>query len=94
MKEAIISAIESLVATDSSVSDEDRHNILAICRNGFSRRDLIRRDEVLELFGVSASTLMSYLGSGKIKEVRQSPRKIRFIRQQVLCFLYHGETAV
>jgi hypothetical protein len=78
MKEAIISAIESLVATDSSVSDEDRHNILAICRNGFSRRDLIRRDEVLELLGVSAPTLMSYL----------------FIRQQVLCFLYHGETAV
>jgi len=95
MKTEIISAIESLMATDPTVSDDDRQKISAICRNKvrYSHRDLISRAEALELLQISVPTLLKFIRAKKITEVRMSDRKRRFIRQEILDFLCHGESA-
>jgi len=93
MKKENIIAISALLAADPTVTDEHHQQILEICKNKktYTRRDLISRAEVFELLQISGPTLLKYIRAGKITEVRMSPRKIRFIRQQVMDFLCHGE---
>ncbi|MDD3948456.1 MAG: hypothetical protein PHT43_03210 [Anaerolineaceae bacterium] len=95
MREENIAAIAALLATDATVTDDDRKSILAICNHKarYSHRDLISRAEALELLQISGPTLLKFIRAKKITEVRMSDRKRRFIRQEILDFLCHGESA-
>ena len=82
------------MAADPSCTAAEKRFIVDFCSGKFASaqpQTLIRRREVLQLLGVSEPTLRKYVRDGWIKEIRQSARKIRFAREQVLDFLHHGQ---
>jgi excisionase family DNA binding protein len=82
-KKTLLMAILSLIQGSDLPASEKKHLIEAITDKPKPKRKLIKRREVLARLGVSAPTLLAMIRRGQLKEIRLSPRKIRFIESEV-----------
>ena len=77
----LFTAIRSLVE-GSGLPVEEKNRLMAAISSK-PKRKLIQRREVLARVGVSGPTLLAMIRRGQIREVRLSPRKIRFVEAEV-----------
>lgn len=77
----LLLTIKSLVE-GSGLPVEEKNRLMAAISSK-PKRKLIQRREVLARLGVSGPTLLAMIRRGQIREVRLSPRKIRFVEAEV-----------
>ena len=94
MHKSILSAILTMVASDSSATASEKKLIEDLCsgRACPKHKTLIPRKEVLKLLGVSAPTLRKYIKNRYLTEIKLSSRKSRFDYDEVLLFAEQGPT--
>lgn len=90
MLEKVYTAVKAIVDANSGIDDTDRKRILDACKNEFIRRKLITRKEALEILEVSPPTFLKFIREKKVREIRLSPRKIRFDKNQIIAFANTG----
>ena len=92
MNQEIKNIILTLITNDSSCGETERQTLSDWLngRHGMPAKRLVGRREVLEMLGVSAPTLRGFIRRGLIKEIRLSPRKARFMYDQVVSFAETG----
>lgn len=91
MKPETYSAIEMLLAADTSVDETRRKDVLAVCRRRQKRhRKLITVRRAAELLDCHPRTVERYAAKGLLTQVRFSPRKIRYDLDEVEAFARNG----
>ena len=84
MKEAIITAIEMLAKSDPEATPEIVRAIIRACKSpATGRRQLIVARDAMAILGVSRPTLRGLAQSGKLHQVKATPRKTRFFLDEV-----------
>lgn len=91
MKPETLTAIVMLLKADATVDDDRRKDVVAACRREQRRhRRLVTVGRVAELLGCHAKTVHRYARKGLLKQVRFSPRKIRYDLDEVEAFANDG----
>ncbi len=84
MKEATIAAIELLVKADPEATPEVMRAIIRACKTpATGRRQMVLAKDAMAILGITRPTLRGLARSGKLHEVRATPRKTRFYLDEV-----------
>ena len=85
MKDATINAIELLVKADPEATPEIVRTIIRACKCPATtgRRQMVLAKDAMAILGISRPTLRGLARSGKLHEVRATPRKTRFFLDEV-----------
>lgn len=90
MKDTTLVALKSILQADSEVDPAVIDKVVSICRVGAKPRSLITAKRAMEILGVSAVTFYTYIEQGKVQQIRQSPRKIRYDLDKIECLKNYG----
>jgi len=91
MKPETLRLITLALDGDCTVSAADRARILSDCAGtAIPKKDMISGRQAMEILCVSRPTLLRYVKSGLLTQVRISCRKIRYDRHEVLHLAEHG----
>ncbi len=83
MKQNTIDIIASLLASDETVSPEQKDAIMRATRQTTPKRKLINAKTACEILGISRPTLREYVRKGVLEQINISSRKVRFDEMQV-----------
>ncbi|MBQ7695926.1 MAG: helix-turn-helix domain-containing protein [Lentisphaeria bacterium] len=84
MKEATITAIEMLAKSDPEATPELVRAIVRTCKTPtLGKRQMIPAKEAMAILGISRPTLRGLAKSGKLHQVKATPRKTRFFLDEV-----------
>ncbi len=91
MKDSTVNAIETMARLDPETTPEAVRAIVRACRVQATRRPLILAREAMVILGVSRPTLRGLTRSGKLTEIKPTPRKTRFYLDEVEALAYGME---
>jgi hypothetical protein len=84
-----------LLSSDDTVDEGKRHEVLAACsRVQRPHRKLVTTRKVAEMLECHIKTVGRYVQRGLLRQVRFSPRKIRYDLDEVEAFARDGLDAV
>lgn len=91
VKDETYNAISMLLSADPTVHAEKRREVLSACRRVQRKhRRLITIRQAAEMLDCHPKTVERYAGRGLLTQVRFSPRKIRYDRDEVEAFASEG----
>lgn len=93
MNQTTINAIQALLKSDNTVTDEQAQNILNCCKKPMVRRRLITAREAREILSCSRPTLRALVKRGYLQQINFSSRKVRFDLSDVQRFANNGASA-
>ena len=84
MKSSTIDAITTLAKADPETTPAIVNAIIRACKSPTTeRRRMITAREAMEILGISRPTLRGLAQSGKLQQVRPTPRKTRFFLDEI-----------
>ena len=84
MTETTISAIETMAKADPESTPEQVRAIVRACKmQGVGKCKMILAKEAMQILDISRPTLRRLTRSGKLHEVKATPRKTRFFLDEV-----------
>ena len=93
MTQTTINAIQALLKSDNTVTEEQAQNILNFCKKPTVRRRLITARETQKMLSCSRPTLRALVKRGYLQQINFSSRKVRFDLADVQRFANNGATA-
>ena len=93
MTQTTISAIQALLKSDNTVTEEQAQNILNFCKKPTVRRRLITAREAQKMLSCSRPTLRFLVKQGRLQQINFSSRRVRFDFDEVQRFANNGATA-
>ena len=93
MTQSTIDAIQALLRSDTTVTEEQAKGILRSCKQTTVRRHLINAREAMAILGVTRPTLRAYVNQGHLQQLNFSSRKVRFDADEVQRFANNGAQA-
>ena len=90
MNQTTINAIQALLKSDNTVTDEQAQNILNCCKKPMVRRRLITAREAREILSCSRPTLRALVKHGVLQQINFSSRRVRFDFDAVQSFANNG----
>jgi len=93
MTQSTIDAIQALLRSDTTVTEEQAKGILRCCKQTTVRRHLINAREAMAILGVTRPTLRAYVNQGHLQQLNFSSRKVRFDADEVQRFANNGAQA-
>ena len=90
MTQSTIDAIQALLKSDASVTEEQAKSILRCCKRKNVPRHLINAREAMAILGVTRPTLRAYVKQGRLNQINISSRKVRFDADEVQHFANNG----
>lgn len=88
MKQETINAIELMAKTDPDATPEVIRAIVRACRKPTEKRQLILAREAMSILEITRPTLRKLTRTGKLHEVKPTPRKTRFFLDEVESLAY------
>ena len=93
MNQTTISAIQALLKSDNTVTEEQAQQILNFCKKPTVRRRLITAREAQKMLSCSRPTLRFLVKQGRLQQINFSCRRVRFDFDEVQRFANNGATA-
>ena len=93
MNQTTINAIQALLKSDNTVTEEQAQQILNCCKKPTVRRRLITAREAREILSCSRPTLRALVKRGYLQQINFSSRKVRFDLADVQRFANNGTSA-
>ena len=81
-KEETIILIQRVLDGDSTITAQEKEQILKACRNQ-ALRMVISAKEAMRILGISRPTLSAYVHQGLLTQINVSARKVRFAQDEV-----------
>ena len=84
MTQSTIDAIQALLRSDTTVSEEQAKGILRCCKQTTARRHLINARNAMSILGdISRPTLRAFVKQGYLQQINFSSRRVRFDADEV-----------
>ena len=93
MTQSTIDAIQALLKSDASVTEEQAKSILRSCKQTKPLRHLSNAREAMAILACSRPTLRAYVKQGCLAQFNFSSRKARFDAEEVQRFANNGISA-
>ena len=93
MTQTTINAIQALLKSDNTVTDEQAQKILNCCKMPTVRRRLINAREAQKMLSCSRPTLRFLVKQGRLHQINFSSRRVRFDFDEVQRFANNGASA-
>ena len=90
MKTETINIIRSVLKGDRTATDEQIEQVLQACRQNNPQRKLISAQQAMRILDVSRPTLRTYAQKGLLHQIDFSPRRARFVEEEVYELAYNG----
>ena len=87
MKKQTLAIVKAALESDDTVTEAER---MVLLRKAPVKKKMLNARQAMEILNVSRNSLRAYVKAGKLDEIRLSPRKIRFIEEQVCRLAYEG----
>ena len=92
MTQTTINAIQALLKSDNTVTEEQAQQILNFCKKPTVRRRLITAREAQKMLSCSRPTLRFLVKQGRLQQINFSCRRVRFDFDEVQRFANNGAT--
>ena len=84
MQDSTLEVITKVAKADPEVTPAIVSAIIRACKSpGAARRRMVNAREAMEILGISRPTLRGLTRSGKLHEVKVTPRKTRFFLDEI-----------
>lgn len=93
MTQTTINAIQALLKSDNTVTEEQAKEILKCCKMPIVRRHLINAREAQSILSCSRPTLRLLVKQGRLQQINFSSRRVRFDFDEVQRFANNGASA-
>ena len=90
MTQTTINAIQALLKSDNTVTEEQAQQILNFCKKPTVRRRLITAREAQKMLSCSRPTLRFLVKQGRLQQINFSSRRVRFDFDEVQRFANNG----
>ena len=90
MQTATVTTLENIIKADPEITPEQATAILSACRKPMRRRETIPLKTVCQLLEMSVPSVYRLIRLGQIEQIRITPRKIRYDREQIERIAYEG----
>ena len=78
--------IKSALAMDANATDEEKKKVMKALSPSEEKVKTLSAKEVCEMLNITRRTLGNYVSAGKLRQINYTPRKIRFLRDDVVAF--------
>ena len=82
--------IEAAVKSDAAMSEEERDAFMRLLKGSPAKTILISSKAACEILDISKVTLWQYAKQGRLRQIHQSKRRVRYDKAEVEELAYRG----